>query len=154
MDNTQSIVMFQNYLTFWESLKLVCEKFLKLNFKSQFHPYKFQLVQQLNEDDNDRRLQFCKEMSKCLANNPNLFYNIYFFDKCFFSLNGMVNRHNWRYWSDSNPTLFREMRIQFSKKLNIWVEILGNHILLDHFSCQIILLAKYILIWWIIILTQ
>nr|CAH7720258.1 unnamed protein product [Callosobruchus chinensis] len=28
----------------------------------KWHPYKIQLLQELNEDDNDRRLQFCEIM--------------------------------------------------------------------------------------------
>ncbi|KAJ8940466.1 hypothetical protein NQ318_000570 [Aromia moschata] len=35
---------------------------LRILRKENYHPYKFQLVQELNEDDPDRRLQFCETM--------------------------------------------------------------------------------------------
>ena len=37
------------------------QRILKMH---KFHPYKIHLVQQLNEDDGDRRLQFCETMSE------------------------------------------------------------------------------------------
>lgn len=46
---------------------------------------------------------------------------------CFF-LNGEVNRHNCRYWSDTNPHWFRETHTQYPEKLNVWAGILGDHI--------------------------
>lgn len=35
------------------------------------------------------------------------------------SKNGIVNRHNYRYWSDENPKVFYE--VHTSKKVNAWV---------------------------------
>lgn len=60
----------------------------------KFHPYKTRLVQELNEDDPDRRLQFCEEMSQRLIADPDLLFNICFSDECTFHLNGALNRHN------------------------------------------------------------
>ena len=37
----------------------------------KWHPYKIQLLQELNEDDNDRRLQFSEVMSEQVLNYPN-----------------------------------------------------------------------------------
>ncbi|CAH1962421.1 unnamed protein product [Acanthoscelides obtectus] len=58
-----------------------------------FHPYKIHLVQELNEDDFDRRLQFYEDM---------------------------INRHNCRYWFDSNPRIYHEVHTQQPQKLNVW----------------------------------
>jgi len=52
---------------------------------STFHPYKVKLVQELNEDDYNRRLQFCEIMSTNLTNNVNFFFFFFFF------LSNMVN---------------------------------------------------------------
>ncbi|CAH1998920.1 unnamed protein product [Acanthoscelides obtectus] len=60
-----------------------------------FHPYKIHLVQELNEDEFDRRLQFCEDM---------------------------INRHNCRYWSDSNPRIYHEVHTQQRQKLNVWAD--------------------------------
>ncbi|KAJ8938152.1 hypothetical protein NQ318_007012 [Aromia moschata] len=38
--------------------------------KENHHPYKFQLVQELNEDDPDRRLQFCEIIMNLCHTNP------------------------------------------------------------------------------------
>lgn len=95
----------------------------------KFHPYKIKLVQELNEDDPDRRLQFCEVMSQRLIEDPQLLFNICFSDECTFYLNGAVNRHNCRYWNDSNPHLFREVHTQYPQKINVWSGILGNHII-------------------------
>lgn len=86
------------------------------------------VVQELNEDDFDRRLQFCEVFSKQLILKTNLLYNICFSDECTFMLNGAVNRHNCRYMSDINPSLFRKNHLQGPQKLNVWAEFLGNHI--------------------------
>lgn len=94
----------------------------------KFHPFKMTLVQELNEDDPDRRLQFCELLSEHLVNNINLLYNICFSDECTFMLNGAVNTHNCRYWSDTNPHWVREAHTQRPQKLNVWAGIFGDHI--------------------------
>lgn len=95
----------------------------------KFHPFKIQLVQELNEDDFDRRLQFCELVSEIINNNQNYIFDICFSDECSFYLNGIVNRHNCRYWSDENPRIFHEVRTQHPQKFNVWVGIYGNHLI-------------------------
>lgn len=101
------------------------QRILKSN---HFHPYKIKLVQELNEDDYDRRLEFCETVSERASNNPNFVFNTCFSDECSFFLNGTVNRHNCRYWSDSNPRIYRETHTQYPQKLNVWCGVFGNHI--------------------------
>lgn len=96
--------------------------------KHHFHPYKIQLVQELNEDDFDRRLQFCEIISERVANNNNFLFNVCFSDECTFFLNGVVNRHNCRYWAENNPRVFHEVHTQHPQKLNVWAGIFGNSI--------------------------
>ncbi|GLV33229.1 hypothetical protein CBL_08397 [Carabus blaptoides fortunei] len=68
--------------------------------------------QELDEDDYDRRSQFCEEMMlKC--NTIDGFANrIIFSDEDTFCLNGNVNRHNYRYWSRNNPHWMEETHTQ------------------------------------------
>lgn len=94
----------------------------------KFHPYKISLTQELNEDDGDRRLQFCEVVSERAIENPHFLFNICFSDECSFFLNGTVNRHNCRYWSDFNPRIFHEVHTQRPQKLNVWAGIFGNRI--------------------------
>lgn len=101
------------------------QKYLK---KNKFHPYKLKHVHELNEDDPDRRVQFCELMTDRLNINEDLVSHICFSDECTFFLNGFVNRQNVRYWSDENPRIVREVHSQYPQKLNVWAGILGNHI--------------------------
>jgi ribosomal protein S13 len=97
--------------------------------EQNFHPYKIRLVHELNEDDYDRRLQFCENVTELLIHNPHYSYNICFSDECSFYVNGHVNKHNCRYWSDTKPNWYREEHTQTPQKLNVWAGILGNRII-------------------------
>lgn len=96
--------------------------------KHKFHPYKISLVHELNEDDYDRRLQFCETISETTTTNPRFLFNVCFSDECSFFLSGTVNRHNCRYWSDSNPRIFQEVHTQYPEKLNVWAGIFGDRL--------------------------
>lgn len=122
MDNTQSIRKVAEASGVSRSS---VHRILKAH---KFHPYKFKLVHELNEDDPDRRLEFCEIFSEQLNGNANLLYNTCFSDESTFYLNGEVNRHNCRYWSEANPHLFMETHTQRPQKLNVWAGILGDHI--------------------------
>lgn len=52
--------------------------------KYKFHPYKIQLLQELNDDDFDRRLQFCEIVTERANHNANFLFNICFSDECTF----------------------------------------------------------------------
>ncbi|XP_023233231.1 uncharacterized protein LOC111632943 [Centruroides sculpturatus] len=63
----------------------------------KFHPYKINLVHQLNKNDFDRRQRFCEIMTERLRVDVDYLFNICFSDECTFFLNSTVNRHNCRY---------------------------------------------------------
>ncbi|XP_071056520.1 uncharacterized protein [Onthophagus taurus] len=71
--------------------------------KEKQHPYKPALLQELSENDFDRRVQFCEEMMRRINDDLNFINKIIFSDEATFYLNGKVNRHNCRYWSAENP---------------------------------------------------
>lgn len=64
-------------------------------------------VSELNENEFDRRIQFCPYFTEQVILNPNIFYYTYFSDQRTFMLNGEGNTQNCRYWSDINSHLFR-----------------------------------------------
>ena len=66
-------------------------------------PFRPVQLHALNEDDPDRRLQFCEIFLQYSIENPDIFNKIIWSDKAQFRLNGRVNRHNCVYWSDTNP---------------------------------------------------
>lgn len=105
-------------------------KFLK---KEKWHPYKIQLLQELIEDDPDRRNEFCQTMTERTDNNPRLVKQICFSDEATFCLNGEVNRHNFRYWAPANPHWFRESHSQYNEKVNVWAGIINNRVIGPYF---------------------
>ncbi|KAJ8921599.1 hypothetical protein NQ315_010505 [Exocentrus adspersus] len=93
-------------------------RFLK---QEKYHPYKVYLVQELLEDDYNRRLQFCEEIMRRFDENNGFQRDILFSDEAMFYLNGVVNRHNnYRFWSQENPHWTCESHMQHSQKVNVW----------------------------------
>lgn len=95
----------------------------------KFHPYKITLVQELSEDDFDRRIEFCELMTQKLESREISTFEIVFSDEASFQLNGHVNRHNCRYWAQENPHWYRESHTQHPQRLNVWAGIIGNFII-------------------------
>lgn len=101
----------------------------KIVKRERFRPYKIHLLQELGEDDFDRRIEFCEVIMDNLGRNLNFVNNILFSDECTFCLNGEVNRHNCRYWSDENPHWMEQVHTQRPQKVNVWCGIIGGHII-------------------------
>lgn len=110
----------------------------------KFHPYKIRLVQELSEDDYDRRLQFCEIMMERCNANPDFVPQIVFSDESTFFLNGTVNRHNCRYWARENPHWKRENHTQFPQKVNVWAGIIGRRIIGPFFMEEMLNGERYL----------
>jgi len=54
---------------------------LKILKNNKFHPYKVHLVQELNDDNFDRRIEFCELMMERIDKDPNFLSNIVFSDE-------------------------------------------------------------------------
>lgn len=88
--------------------------------KSHGHfPYKVQVVHELEPEDYDRRVEFCREELERISSNPAHIEFILFSDEANFHLDGSVNRHNCRYWSQDNPGWTFERPVQ-SPKVVVW----------------------------------
>lgn len=105
----------------------------RLLHKQKFHPYKVHLVQELSDDDFDRRVQFSETMMELSNANPCLIRNIVFSDEATFFLNGTVNKQNCRYWAVENPHWMMEANTQYPQKLNVWAGIVGSRIIGPYF---------------------
>lgn len=90
----------------------------------KFHPYKVQLTQSLHEDDFDRRLEFCEWFLQ-----HGFVKSIIFSDEAVFYLSGHVNRHNCRYWSDSNPHWISDTNEQSTPRIMVWAAICDDHVI-------------------------
>lgn len=97
--------------------------------RNNYYPYKMHLTHELSEDDFDRRIEFCDTMMQKLDINPNFVNSIVFTDESTFMLNGNVNRHNCRYWTDTNPHWMIEAHTQHPQKVNVWAGIVGQNII-------------------------
>lgn len=102
---------------------------LKTLHVSKYHPYKMQVLQELYEDDYDRRMEFCERLQVMCFEDQHLVKNIVFSDESTFNLNGEVNTQNYRYWSDVNPHWMREGHTQYKEKINVWAGIVGNTVI-------------------------
>ncbi|KAJ8911973.1 hypothetical protein NQ315_003251 [Exocentrus adspersus] len=81
--------------------------------ENRFHAYHIQFHQELLEGDFDLRIDFCNwAQVSCL-----------FSDEATFHKNGFVNCHNFHYYSDHNPRIFRQIDRQHRWSINVW----GGH---------------------------
>lgn len=101
--------------------------------QQKWHPFKIHLVQELSDDDPDRRMEFCQILMNMCNDNPLQVKNIIFSDEATFTLNGEVNRQNCRYWAKENPRWMREQHTQYPQKVNVWAGIVRNRIIGPYF---------------------
>lgn len=92
-----------------------------LNLKA----YKPRLLHALNEDDPDRRVEFCEWILESSQEDPTLLDRILWTDEAIFQINGRVNRHNCVYWADTNPHLIIEQEIHVPQVI-VWGGIWSN----------------------------
>jgi hypothetical protein len=57
------------------------------------HPYRPRLVQQLNDHDPDRRVEFCEKILVMVEEDNSILDKIIWTDEAIFKLNGHINRH-------------------------------------------------------------
>ena len=79
-------------------------------------PYKGHFVQQLYEEDFQDRVDMCETLEPMLLNDHNE-ENFFFSDEAAFHLNGLINKHNVRYWYETNPNIQPET-VMKSPKVN------------------------------------
>ena len=80
--------------------------------QQSFHAFKIPSIQDLNDDDYDRRTEFAQGAKDQVFQDETFPQQIIFSDEVTFHLNGHVNRHNCRYWSDNNPHWYTDVHSQ------------------------------------------
>uniref|UniRef100_A0A914PX16 DUF4817 domain-containing protein n=1 Tax=Panagrolaimus davidi TaxID=227884 RepID=A0A914PX16_9BILA len=88
----------------------------------KWHPYKMQLIQELEPDDHILRVAFAEQHLAFLAADPSHLSRIWWSDEAIFHVNGAVNRHNCRYWSPENPSFHGQQPLH-SPKVSVWSAI-------------------------------
>lgn len=92
----------------------------KLLHSTGHHPYHYQRVQALHDNDGPARLRFCE----WLLENQNI--NILWTDESLFTRVGIYNRKNEHYWALTNPHVIKSSHHQVRFSVNVWAGIIGN----------------------------
>lgn len=90
------------------------------------------LVHELNEDDFDRRVEYCETFLSLLQNEADIIYRVMWSDEAIFRLNGHINRHNSIYWATENPNVTWEHTMQ-AEGLIVWACIWSEGVIGPYF---------------------
>lgn len=104
----------------------------KILSKNKMHPYRIQRMQELLDDDYEKRLTFCEWAQERIQQNRDFFNFVLFADEATFHKNGFVNRHNFHYYATDQPHCIRTIS-QTRWSLNVWGGIIGNHVIGPYF---------------------
>lgn len=106
-----------SHQTVWRTLK---EQYL--------YPYHKHGVQALLPRDLANRVGFCKWYLKKVEEDPMFDQQILFTDEANFSRNAIQNSHNNHLWAEENPHAIIETHFQYQFSVNVWVGIIGDHL--------------------------
>lgn len=98
-----------------------------------YHPYHIQMHQNLYGTDFDRRLEFCLWFLEKAGEDEFFFDKILFTDESTFHNNGLVNRHNFHYYSTENKNEFRTIDRQNRWSLNVYGGLIGDYVVGPYF---------------------
>lgn len=105
--------------------------------------YRPQLVVELSEDDNDRRMEHCELWTQKFNEDVELKNRILWSDESQFCMNGHVNKHNCCYWDDRNPKV--QIAVPNDRRgVNVWCGISSAGILGPYFFDGTMTGAKYV----------
>ncbi|KAL7723793.1 hypothetical protein ACLKA6_000408 [Drosophila palustris] len=96
------------------------------------YPYKIQMAQKLNPDDYTRRLQYAKWSIEMAENEGDFWRKIIMSDEAHFTLNGGVNKQNYRFYATQNPELFEEQPL-YDQKVTVWCGVCADMIIGPYF---------------------
>lgn len=86
----------------------------------------------LNEDDFDRRVEYCETFLTLLQSDPDLIHRVIWSDEAIFKLDGNINRHNSTYWATQNPNIKWEQSME-SAGLTVWAGIWSQGVIGPYF---------------------
>ena len=81
-------------------------------------PYKIQTCQVLTNLNKIKRVAFSEKFLTCVKNDKSFLDRVIFSDEAYFSLIGLVNKQNTRFWGDSKPSPIETKR--FDEKVLVW----------------------------------
>lgn len=96
--------------------------------KHGFKSYKYQIHQELYEDDFNRRVTYCNWFLHQYNLNNNFHNYILFSDESRFTNFGLFNRNNTRYWAKENQRVVQIGNRQIRFGFNVWLGIIAGRI--------------------------
>ncbi|GFX36566.1 uncharacterized protein TNCV_2031471 [Trichonephila clavipes] len=96
---------------------------------SALHPFHYQYVQSLKECDFAPRQAFPQWYLQQRIANPFFEASVLFTDEASFSREGIFNTHNSHSWAAANPHVTRTRAAQDRFLVNVWADILGDHLI-------------------------
>lgn len=97
--------------------------------REKMHAFHYSRVQELEDGDRARRVEFCQWLLGEEARAPGFVKNILFTDEATFQRNGFFNQRNDHYWSVENPFLVNDQKsVQRRFKKNIWAGMIGDKV--------------------------
>lgn len=85
-------------------------------------PYKVQLLQSLEPDHKERRFQFAQVMMAKFFDKEIDGDKIWFSDEAYFTLDGTLNKQNYRFWGRQRPEITAVKNLH-PKKIMVWCAI-------------------------------
>lgn len=101
---------------------------LKILHNEGLNPYHIQLCQAITEDDKMKRLDF----ANWILQNQELLKDVLWSDEAYFSLDGVVNRHNCVIWSYENPRAVMSRSLH-PEKICVWMGFSSEYHLQPYF---------------------
>ncbi|GFU59381.1 DUF4817 domain-containing protein [Trichonephila clavipes] len=96
---------------------------------SALHPFHYQYVQSLKVCDFAPRQAFPQWYLQQRIANPFFEASVLFTDEASFSREGIFNTHNSHSWAAANPHVTRTRAAQDRFLVNVWADILGDHLI-------------------------
>lgn len=107
--------------------------FLRILKSLKYHAYHITLVQELQDNHFQQRIEFCQWALRMIENDPDFFRYVLFSDEAKFQSDGELNRHNCHYWSDENPHWYRTVNHQRRWSIMVWCGIVNGYLIGPYF---------------------
>ncbi|KAB0805629.1 hypothetical protein PPYR_02599 [Photinus pyralis] len=93
------------------------------------HPFHLQKVQGLSHNDYAPRVETCQWFLQQCQAEPDFASLLMHTDECCFTRDGYFNVHNSHVWSENNPHATHVDSSQHKFSINIWADIIGDHLI-------------------------
>nr|CAH7718998.1 unnamed protein product [Callosobruchus chinensis] len=98
----------------------------------RYFPYKVQLVQQLQPQDDAQRLNFASRFKQLARDKRDFVDRLIMSAEAHFHLNGFVNSQNCRIWGTQNPRAIHQYPL-FPVKCTVWCAVTSQRIIGPYF---------------------